>query len=165
MGVPLVGGSANPVYLVDGNGNTVSSPNNSTVTPAPGAVFVVNDPGLPDTPGQKTAANSTSVVLASDQGTISVKTEASTPGAAVAVNVTTSAVQIKAASTRKRITITNDSANILYIGTTSGVTATNASTKGLAIAANGGGITVAWQTDIYGIYATGSNFVSYIEET
>lgn len=62
MGVPLVGGSANPVYLVDGNGNTVSSPNNSTVTPSPSAIFVVNDPGLPDTLGIKSATNSTSVI-------------------------------------------------------------------------------------------------------
>jgi hypothetical protein len=147
VGRPIEGGAAKPVAIYDENGDPVTLGR-----------------GLPSSTGQKTAAGSTSVVPASD-AVFSVKAEASTPGAATAANVTTSASLIKAASTRKRITITNDSANILYIGPTSGVTATNAGTKGLAIAANGGGLTVAWQTDIYGAYATGSNYVSYVEET
>lgn len=111
-------------------------------------------PGQPTSTGQKTAANSTSVVGAS-----------TTPTKPLAVNVTTSATKIRAASgTPVRVTITNDSANILYIGLANTVTATDATTKGLAIAANGGAIVVPWQVDIWGIFATGSSYVAFMEE-
>lgn len=83
----------------------------------------------------------------------------------VAVNVGTLSVQIAPAnSNRTSITITNDSANILYIGKDATVTSSGA-TKGRAVAASGGTFTTNYTGAIFGVYGTSSAYVSYLEDT
>lgn len=97
--------------------------------------WVTNDPGIPDTLGQKTMANSTGVVLASDQSSIPVAATLSAETTKVigtvnqgtspwvTSNATTSVVGNGTAAAAQRITLANDSTGaIATVGAVTSIT-------------------------------------------
>jgi|GEM_PF-3217236 len=84
-----------------------------------------------NTLGQKTMANSTPIVIASDQSAITVASQESqaSSGSATAVSVTGAATLVLAANAnRKEYTIVHENASeTIYVGLTSGVTTANGS--------------------------------------
>lgn len=88
--------------------------------------WITNDPGLPDTVGQKTAALSTSMVLALDQGPIQVTGEQATTAALTNVTMTGSTLQLLAANAnRAEVIITNNgTVNVFIAYGTAAISAT-----------------------------------------